>query len=123
MIDDRIIYTGSVNMTHNGLDQNIEDCMRVSDSPNTILDAKLAFEDRWQRATIVDQTMIDKALENVKLRKSKSSPDLEVPDPSALSGGNDGTANRSECASSSRDVSVLGNRMARLSLADVPASM
>ena len=80
-------------MTHGDLGQNCEDCLRLSGPCSAMNEAEVAFEDRWLRARIVTAGMLAKACE-AKLRKSKSSAEPVLQDPS-LDGGSIET--RIEC--------------------------
>jgi phosphatidylserine/phosphatidylglycerophosphate/cardiolipin synthase-like enzyme len=68
IFDKRVVLTGSVNMTHNGFENNKEHLFRI-DTPSTVLDVYEDFLETWGASQKVDQTMIDEmmvASENAK---------------------------------------------------------
>ena len=71
IIDQRVCLLGSVNLTHNGLENNTENLLRVTE-PNCIRDASKDFEARWKEADIVDDASIKEMLEKDTARKEKA---------------------------------------------------
>ena len=70
VIDKRVCLLGSVNLTHNGLENNTENLVRISE-PGCILKASKDFEDRWKEAEVVDDALIRKMIEADAARKEK----------------------------------------------------
>jgi len=70
VIDKRVCLMGSVNLTHNGLENNTENLARISE-PGFVLKAGKDFEDRWKEAEVVDDAMIRKMIETDTARKEK----------------------------------------------------
>ena len=71
LIDGEIGWTGSVNLTSNGFDNNFEDAVRVTDS-EVIRQLTETFTRRWGEAKAVDQAMIDEAIATRANPKPKS---------------------------------------------------
>ena len=71
IIDQRVCLLGSVNLTHNGLENNTENLLRVTE-PNCIRDASKDFEARWKEADIVNDASIKKMSENDAAKKEKA---------------------------------------------------
>ena len=77
LVDGRVYLTGSVNLTHGGLEHNIEDLLIVTEK-NAIAGAAASFETQWARATPVSDdditTMTEtwEARNNAKQRRSSS---------------------------------------------------
>ena len=55
IFDNRVIITGSCNVTHNGLENNLEHMIRLG-GLEAIPDVVKNFLDNWQLATVVDET-------------------------------------------------------------------
>ena len=71
IIDQRVCLLGSVNLTHNDLENNTENLLRVTE-PNCIRDASKDFEARWKEADIVNDALIKKMSENDAAKKEKA---------------------------------------------------
>ena len=56
--DDQTLFSGSCNLTTNGLDNNSEDVI-VTNDPRAVRHALATFQDRWNKARVVDQARID----------------------------------------------------------------
>ena len=70
VIDRRVCLLGSVNLTHNGLENNTESLVRISE-PGCVQKAGKDFEDRWKEAEVVDDALIQKMVETDAARKEK----------------------------------------------------
>ena len=70
VIDKRVCLLGSVNLTHNGLENNTENLVRVAE-PGCIQKACVDFEARWNEAEVVDDAMIQKMIEADTARKEQ----------------------------------------------------
>ena len=71
LIIDRVtLMTGSVNMTHNGFENNKEHLYRMTE-PSVVLAVAEDFESAWESAEIVTQEMIDDMLARHRTREEK----------------------------------------------------
>ena len=61
---------GSVNLTHNGLENNTENLIRVTE-PTCVQKGSKDFEARWNEAEVVDDTLIQKMIEADTAKKEK----------------------------------------------------
>ena len=59
--DGRAVFTGSVNLTHNGFENNEEQLFIIRD-PATIEETLQDFEERWEESSVVDQAKIDEMM-------------------------------------------------------------
>jgi len=69
IFDRKTLLTGSVNMTHNGLENNKEHLYRIPD-PHTVAEVLADFETVWATAEVVTQDMIDHMLKKHDERKA-----------------------------------------------------
>ena len=58
IFDERVLLTGSVNMTHNGYENNKEHLYRITE-PSLVVDVVADFEKDWSAAEPVTQQHID----------------------------------------------------------------
>ena len=70
VIDKRVCLLGSVNLTHNGLENNTENLVRISE-PGCVQKACKDFEARWNEAEVVDDALIQKMIEADTARKEQ----------------------------------------------------
>jgi len=70
LIDQAVYYTGSVNLTYNGLENNVEEVVRIVSLP-TLAKVINSYESRWADAEHVSQEMIDKTLQNRQNRLNR----------------------------------------------------
>ena len=68
VVDGKILMTGSVNLTHNGMERNKEHLYRIT-TKSAIEDVMVDFDREWAEATQVTQTMIDAMMEKWSKRK------------------------------------------------------
>ena len=68
IIDHRVLLTGSVNLTQNGLEKNIETLLWITD-PAVLGSASADFEKWWKLAKPVTHVEIDQAVDTWKARK------------------------------------------------------
>ena len=68
IMDGKVVLTGSVNMTHNGYENNKEHMYRIAD-PAAVAEVLADFERTWDEAEEVTRTAMDKVLENSARRK------------------------------------------------------
>ena len=69
IFDRKTLLTGSVNMTHNGFENNKEHLYRIPD-PHTVAEVLEDFETVWSAAEVVTQDMIDYMLKKHEERKA-----------------------------------------------------
>ena len=62
VVDRKVLLTGSVNMTHNGLEKNKEHLYRI-ENPSTIETVMTDFEEEWQEAEPVTDDVIENMME------------------------------------------------------------
>ena len=74
IIDKKICLLGSVNLTHNGLENNTENLLRVLE-PECVQMAGNDFDTRWDEAEVVDDDMIKKMMDNDAAKKEKAEDD------------------------------------------------
>ena len=71
IIDERVVLTGSVNMTHSGHENNKEHMYRITE-PTAVSDVLADFEKDWGEAELLTQQLINTMLENSeKHRRSR----------------------------------------------------
>ena len=70
IFDNRVVLSGSVNMTHNGFENNKEHLFRIVD-PTVVMCVKLDFETTWRRATPVSQEMLDDMKEKAEQTRAR----------------------------------------------------
>ena len=68
IVDERVVFTGSVNMTHNGHENNKEHMYRIAE-PSAVSDVLADFEKDWKEADIVTQVLSNTTLENFEKHK------------------------------------------------------
>ena len=68
LCDSRVMYTGSVNMTHNGLEVSDENLVRIEEAEGVAKHLE-RYEELWDRSEILRQSDLDRAL---KLREKES---------------------------------------------------
>ena len=76
IFDNRVVLTGSVNMTHNGHENNKEHLFRISE-PRTVADVLSDFEEEWKEAEPVTEAMITKMLALHAEKKEKKDKDKQ----------------------------------------------
>ena len=70
MFDDQVLLTGSVNMTHNGFENNKEHMYRITE-PKVLADVKADFETVWEEAEELTSEQIETMLNNLGKKKEK----------------------------------------------------
>ncbi len=70
ILDNKILLDGSCNMTHGGLDDNIEHLLKIT-TPSAAANASESFEKYWEQADEVTQGDIDKMAQNAEDRDVK----------------------------------------------------
>ncbi len=75
IFDERVVLTGSVNMTHNGHENNKEHLYRILE-PTAVADVQADFEKDWEIAETVVQTHIDRmiAVGEAQFRQAAKEP-------------------------------------------------
>ena len=68
LCDGRVMFTGSVNMTHNGLEVSDENLVRIEEAEGVAKHLE-RYEELWDRSEILRQSDLDRAL---KLREKES---------------------------------------------------
>ena len=61
VFDEQVLFSGSVNLSHNGLENNTEHLFKIAE-PVTVAKLLTSFEETWERAEPVEQHHIDKML-------------------------------------------------------------
>ena len=69
IIDEQLVLTGSVNLTHNGLENNKEHLFCISE-PKVVADVLSDFEKEWIQAEPVTEDMIELMLDKYEKRKN-----------------------------------------------------
>jgi phosphatidylserine/phosphatidylglycerophosphate/cardiolipin synthase-like enzyme len=69
IFDEKVVLTGSVNMTHNGMEHSKEHMFRIAD-PKVVAEVMADFEKEWLKAEPVSQTRIDEMLTKAKRSQS-----------------------------------------------------
>jgi len=77
IIDGKILLTGSVNMTHNGHENNKEHLYRLTD-PSLLADVMKDFEEEWERAEEVTSLIVATMMETDGKKKEKKSASRSV---------------------------------------------
>ena len=95
IIDDKILLTGSVNMTHNGLEHNKEHLYRITET-SAVADVLNDFETQWESAEQVTVALIDQMMEIWQRRGEKSGENRER------------SASKEVCRSLSRELERTG---------------
>ena len=72
VVDGRVLFTGSVNLTHNGMENNKEHMFRICD-PYPVAQVEADFEELWEESEDVDDDMIMKMLETRRQKEDKPS--------------------------------------------------
>ncbi len=70
IFDNQILLDGSCNMTHGGLDCNIEHLLKIT-TPSAVAAASASFEEYWKEAEPVTQGMIDEMVINDSKKEEK----------------------------------------------------
>ena len=70
ILDERVLLTGSANLTHNAMENNKEHAYKITD-PSAVREVLEDFNKTWQDAEVVTQQHLDQ----MKLEKDKA----EVP--------------------------------------------
>jgi phosphatidylserine/phosphatidylglycerophosphate/cardiolipin synthase-like enzyme len=101
LIDGRVYMTGSVNLTHGGLEHNVEDLLVVTDG-EVLSKAEQVFDTQWDRATPVSDRDMQRMTETWERREAvkkkegrrsvSRSLSLEFGDDSAAAGSSSGAA-------------------------------
>ena len=87
IFDGKIVLTGSVNMTHNGYENNKEHMLRLV-APKAVADFVADFEEEWQQAIPVTQDAINDMLKKYQQRRGpKDGAESDGPVRSGSSGG------------------------------------
>ena len=68
IFDERVVLTGSVNLTHNGHENNKEHMYRITE-PKVLADVKADFETVWEEAEELTSEQIDTMLSNLGKKK------------------------------------------------------
>ncbi len=112
--DKKVVLTGSVNLTHNGLEHNKEHLIRVLE-PSVVAAMLRDFEETWERADTVTSEDLDSMLEKYakKEAKKKSSRSSQSGDASdndsewrSLSSRSGGSLSKNASRSVSRSLSA-----------------
>jgi phosphatidylserine/phosphatidylglycerophosphate/cardiolipin synthase-like enzyme len=74
IFDERVVLSGSVNMTHNGFEKNKKHLWRITE-PSAVAEAFRDFEDTWKKATVIGKEEVQLMMEkhDARERKKKSS--------------------------------------------------
>ena len=70
MFDKKVLLTGSVNLTHNGYENNKEHMFRITE-PTTVAAVIEDFEKDWERAEAVTQSLMDAMLRTADNRRQQ----------------------------------------------------
>ena len=70
IFDAQVLLTGSVNITHNGMENNVEHMYRIVE-PTCVADVMADFERRWEMAEPVTQCEIDKMISRHSTREDR----------------------------------------------------
>ena len=70
IFDRKTVLTGSVNMTHNGMENNKEHLLRLAE-PQAVDQFVADFEAEWENAQVVDQSLIDMMMETHAANQEK----------------------------------------------------
>ena len=76
IFDEKILLTGSVNMTHNGFENNKEHLYRVAE-PSAVADVLADFEKEWAGAEQVTPPLIELMLANFQKRNDEAKENRE----------------------------------------------
>ena len=76
IFDDKVLLTGSVNMTHNGYENNKEHLLRLTE-PSLLADVVADFEATWLEAEEVTAGEIKLMMENHQARCEKKEAEAE----------------------------------------------
>ena len=68
IFDERVVLTGSVNLTHNGHENNKEHMFRITE-PTTVAAVVADFEKDWNEAEELTQQLMNTMLENAEKHK------------------------------------------------------
>ena len=68
ILDGATALSGSVNLTHNGLENNKEHLFRITD-PECVHDMLMSFEELWSESQVVDQRHIEMMKETWQKKK------------------------------------------------------
>ena len=78
IFDERVVLTGSVNMTHNGHENNKEHLFRLTE-PTVVADVMKDFEKDWAAAEEVEEKDIEQMMNNHAERNTKEKSVPRVP--------------------------------------------
>ena len=70
IFDKKVVLTGSVNLTHKGLEHNKEHMLRLTE-PGTVADFLRDFEETWEHADTVTSEDLESMLEKYAKKESK----------------------------------------------------
>jgi len=76
IVDERVVLTGSVNMTHNGLENNKEHLYRIT-VPSAVAAVVEDFDATWAGAELVTTELMDKALAKSAEKAEKAKEKLK----------------------------------------------
>ena len=68
IIDKKLVISGSVNMTHNGHENNKEHQFRITE-PKAVSEVCADFEECWEKAQVVTEEIMEAKYEQYKLRE------------------------------------------------------
>ncbi len=63
IVDGKVVLTGSVNLTHNGLEKNKEHLLEIHDS-GTVAAILADFNTEWENAEVITPALMDRMKEN-----------------------------------------------------------
>ena len=70
VFDRKVVLTGSVNLTHNGMENNKEHLFRIED-PSIIESVMTDFEDDWRQAEPVGDPLIAEMMEKYAAKEAE----------------------------------------------------
>ena len=76
LFDEQVLYTGSPNLTHNGMENNVENLWRVT-TPSAVQDYVTFFDGIWSNRNLMSKTIvvgeeeIDRMMKEYELRNDK----------------------------------------------------
>jgi hypothetical protein len=105
IFDKKVVLTGSVNLTHNGLEHNKEHMLRITE-PGTVADFLRDFEETWELATAVGPEELQSMQEKYDKKESKKKN-------SRSSQSGDASGDESECRGGRSTSSKSGRSVSR----------
>jgi phosphatidylserine/phosphatidylglycerophosphate/cardiolipin synthase-like enzyme len=73
ILDGSVVLDGSCNLTHGGLDNNIEHLYKIT-APGVVASLVENFAQHWEYATVVTRSEIEKMMNNAEARKQHKKP-------------------------------------------------